>query len=126
MTNNRSTIRRPISPHLTIYRPQISSMLSIAHRLSGGFLFIGIILFCWWLVMITFYPSNLSMFADYSQLAKPILFIWVIAFYYHLLNGIRHLFWDAGLGFEIKTMNISGILVIITSISLTIISWLLT
>ena len=117
----------PLSPHLQIYRWHISSLLSITHRISGVINLISLILIFSWLLAFSFGESNYELFllVVNSFFGKFILigFTWSMSF--HLLSGIRHLAWDMGYGFEIKTANISGIIVIITSLFLTIIFWLL-
>ena len=117
----------PLSPHLQIYRWQISSLLSIAHRISGVINLLALVLIFFWLIFLSFGESNYELFLLIinSFFGKFILigFTWSMAF--HLLSGVRHLVWDLGYGFEIKTANISGIIVIISSLILTIIFWLL-
>ena len=116
----------PISPHLQIYRWQISSLLSIIHRISGVVNLIALTLMFFWFVVLSLSESNYELFLLIinSFFGKFILigFTWSMSF--HLLSGIRHLVWDLGYGFEIKTANISGIIVIISSLFLTIIFWL--
>ena len=116
----------PLSPHLQIYRWHISSLLSITHRISGVINLLAIILIFFWLLFLSFGESNYESFLLIinSFLGKFILigFTWSMSF--HLLSGIRHLVWDLGYGFEIKTANISGTVVIISSLALTIIFWL--
>ena len=117
----------PLSPHLQIYRWQISSLLSIAHRISGIINLLALVLIFFWLMLLSFGESNYELFLLIinSFFGKFILigFTWSMSF--HLLSGIRHLAWDLGYGFEIKTANISGIVVIISSLIMTIIFWLL-
>ena len=117
----------PLSPHLQIYRWHISSLLSIAHRIAGVINLLALILIFFWLIVLSSGESNYELFLLIinSFFGKFILigFTWSMSF--HLLSGIRHLAWDMGYGFEIKTANISGIIVIITSLFLTIIFWLL-
>ena len=117
----------PLSPHLQIYRWQISSLLSIAHRISGIINLLALILIFFWLMLLSFGESNYELFLLIinSFFGKFILigFTWSMSF--HLLSGVRHLAWDLGYGFEIKTANISGIVVIISSLIVTIIFWLL-
>ena len=119
--------KNPLSPHIQIYRWHISSLLSIIHRISGVINLLALILILFWLVILSLGESNYELFllAINSFFGKFILigFTWSMSF--HLLSGIRHLFWDMGYGFEIKTANISGITVIIFSLILTIIFWLL-
>ena len=117
----------PLSPHLQIYRWHISSLLSITHRIAGIINLLALILIFFWLTALSFGESNYELFLLIinSFFGKFILigFTWSMSF--HLLSGIRHLTLDLGYGFEIKTANISGIIVIISSLVLTIIFWLL-
>ena len=118
--------KNPLSPHLQIYRWQISSLLSIAHRISGVINLMALILIFFWLMLLSFSENNYELFLLIinSFFGKFILigFTWSMSF--HIFSGIRHLVWDLGYGFEIKTANISGIIVIICSLVLTIIFWL--
>jgi len=123
-----ATDNRPLSPHLQIYKPQLTSVLSITHRGTGVFLSIGALLLALWFLSIAIGPQSYSniqihLVAWYGQLA---LLAWVFSFYYHLANGIRHLFWDAGMGLEISTTYKSGYAVIATSILLTALTWYVT
>ena len=122
-----SDSKNPLSPHLQIYRWHISSLLSITHRVSGVINLQALILIFFWLLFLSFGEGNYELFLLIinSFFGKFILigFTWSMSF--HLLSGIRHLVWDLGYGFEIKTANISGIIVIISSLVLTIIFWLL-
>ena len=119
--------KNPLSPHIQIYRWHISSLLSITHRISGVINLLALIFIFFWLIALSLGESNYESFLLIinSFFGKFILigFTWSMSF--HLLSGIRHLFWDMGYGFEIKTANISGITVIIFSLILTIIFWLL-
>ena len=116
----------PLSPHLQIYRWQISSLLSITHRISGIINLLALILIFFWLIVLSSGESNYELFLLIinSFFGKFILigFTWSMTF--HILSGIRHLVWDLGYGFEIKTSNISGIIVIIFSLATTITFWL--
>ena len=118
--------KNPLSPHLQIYRWHISSLLSITHRISGVINLLALILIFFWLLSLSFGESNYELFLLIinSFFGKFILigFTWSMSF--HIFSGIRHLVWDLGYGFEIKTANISGIIVIICSLVLTIIFWL--
>ena len=122
MNNSKS----PLSPHLQIYRWHISSLLSITHRISGVINLLALILIFFWLIFLSLGENNYQSFLLIinSFVGKFILigFTWSMSF--HLLSGIRHLVWDLGYGFEIKTANITGIIVIISSLALTIIFWL--
>lgn len=122
MTNGN----RPLSPHLLIYRPQITSVLSIVHRATGVFLGLGAVLFAYWL--------NAAAYGDeafarvQAGLAHPLgrlfLFGWTLALFFHLCNGVRHLFWDAGWGFEMDALRTSGVAVLLVSLFLTVVAWL--
>ena len=118
--------KNPLSPHLQIYRWHISSLLSITHRIAGVINLLALILIFFWLVVLSLGENNYELFLSIinSFFGKSILigFTWSMSF--HLLGGIRHLVWDLGYGFEIKTANISGIIVIITSLVVTVIFWL--
>ena len=119
--------KNPLSPHLQIYRWHISSLLSITHRISGVINLLALILIFFWLLFFSFGESNYELFLLIinSFFGKFILigFTWSMCF--HILSGIRHLAWDMGYGFEIKTANLSGIIVIIGSLFLTIILWMI-
>ena len=116
----------PLSPHLQIYRWHISSLLSITHRISGVINLLALFLIFFWLIFLSLGENNYQSFllTINSFIGKFILigFTWSMSF--HLLSGIRHLVWDLGYGFEIKTANITGIIVIISSLALTTIFWL--
>ena len=118
--------KNPLSPHLQIYRWHISSLLSITHRISGVINLLSLILIFFWLIALSLGESNYESFLLIinSFYGKFILigFTWSMSF--HLLSGIRHLAWDLGYGFEIKTANISGVIVIISSLVITILFWL--
>ena len=119
--------QNPISPHLQIYRWHISSLLSITHRIVGVINLLALILMFFWLLTFSLGESNYELFllVINSFFGKFILigFTWSMSF--HILSGIRHLVWDMGYGFEIKTANISGIIVIISSLILTVIFWII-
>ena len=116
----------PLSPHLQIYRWHISSLLSITHRIAGVINLQALIFIFFWLIALNLGESNYESFLLIinSFFGKFILigFSWSMSF--HLLSGLRHLVWDLGYGYEIKTANISGIIVIISSLVLTVIIWL--
>ena len=119
--------QNPLSPHLQIYRWHISSLLSITHRISGVINLFALILIFFWLLVLSFgeinYESFLLLINSFIGKFFLIGFTWSMSF--HLLSGLRHLIWDFGYGFEIKTANISGIIVIISSLILTITFWLM-
>lgn len=119
-----NNINRPTSPHLTIYRKQISSVLSILHRISGIILFFAITMTAWWFILWVFNKFDLY----YVQLTKfnlfkVILFFISLSGFYHLCTGIRHLIWDTGKCFSINSINATGWLAVICSLFFTLIFW---
>ena len=120
MTNSQT----PLSPFLQ-YRPQLTSVLSFMHRITGVLLSAGAVLLCGWLVSVAageeaYAVVSRHVMAWYGQI---VVFGFVFSLYYHLCNGIRHLFWDMGLGLEITTTYRSGYAVVIATILLTIITF---
>src|SRR6267142_3157400 len=121
-------MERPLSPFMfpNWYRFQITSVLSILHRLTGIALAVGSILLAWWLVAVA--AGGEVFAATHAFLISPIglllLFGWSVAFFYHLCNGIRHLAWDAGHGFELGRAARSGYAVLAATVLLTAITWL--
>ena len=116
---------RPLSPHLGIYRLLITSVTSITHRFTGIALSAGLLMLTAWLGVLAFCPENYPSFTAFchSIIGTIILVGFTLAFFYHLSNGIRHLIWDMGVGFELKTINKTGPLVIALAIILTAITW---
>jgi len=116
---------RPLSPHLQIYRPQITSVLSISHRISGIVLALGLLLLVYWLAALAAgdaaYAAALAVLGAWP--VKLLLFLGTFAFFYHFSNGLRHLWWDSGRGFEIPQVNASGWAVLIAATLLTVLSW---
>ena len=118
---------RPISPHLQVYKPQITSVLSIFHRITGVALTFGLILLVAWIFTLSLgeeYFEYFSLFIK-SWFGLLILFGFTLALNYHFCNGIRHLFWDVGYGYEIETVHKSGLAVLIVSFSSTTLIWYL-
>jgi succinate dehydrogenase / fumarate reductase cytochrome b subunit len=118
---------RPLSPHLQIYRPQLTSMLSISHRMAGVALAVGTLLLVYWLVATASGPDAYAQAQAFirSWFGMLILFGWSVALFYHLCNGIRHLFWDAGYGFELKAAYASGYAVLAGTVVLTVVAWMI-
>lgn len=115
---------RPLSPHLQVYRPQLTAMLSIMHRGTGIFLALGTPFLVYWLATIAAGPAAYAELQECltNWFVKLILFGWMFALFYHLCNGIRHLFWDVGKGYEIDVLYKSGWAVLAISIVLTLIT----
>jgi succinate dehydrogenase / fumarate reductase, cytochrome b subunit len=105
---------RPTSPHLQIYRWQIGNTLSILHRLTGIALALGLIALCYWFVALASGPQVYAAAVG-----------WTFAFSYHLLNGVRHLFWDIGMGFERAQRHVSGWLAVLGAAAMTVCVWAL-
>ena len=105
---------KPISPHLSIYRPQITSILSISHRAAGVFQSIGLLVIFLLLVSIflgeTFHEYYMIFIGSY--VGKLFIFFYILSLCYHMLNGIRHIVWDLGFCFEIKNVYYSGYTII--------------
>lgn len=122
-----SNTTRPVSPHLSIYRPQITSVLSIAHRITGVFLYLGLVPLITFLVTVAYFPEHYTKLYECfsSVLGMVFLFCWTLAFYYHLFNGIRHLYWDMGKGFDIPTVTKTGWFAIVFSIISSIVTWVM-
>lgn len=119
---------RPLSPHLQVYRPQLTSVLSIIHRGTGVALSVGAFAIAAWLYAAASDASTYQMFSGWlaSPLGCAAVFGFAYALMYHLLNGIRHLFWDAGWGLEIDQTYRSGWAVVVVSIVLTAGLWWVT
>jgi succinate dehydrogenase / fumarate reductase, cytochrome b subunit len=119
------TKNRPLSPHLLIYRPQITSVLSILHRMTGVALAMGLLLLTYWLSAAAYGPAAFARAQEFlgSWIGLLMLFGWTFCIFYHLCNGIRHLFWDVGLGLELTALRASGIAVVIISLVLTAALW---
>ena len=116
---------RPLSPHLSIYRPQLTSVLSILHRFTGVALGGGLLLFVWWLVAAAAGPEAFATAQGFfgSIPGGVMLFAASWAFFYHLCNGVRHLVWDAGYGYELANVYRSGWAVVAASLALTLAAW---
>ena len=117
--------QRPLSPHLQIYRPQITSVLSILHRMTGLFLAFGAMFLVLWLIALASGPERYTLVLELLVSPPGLIMLagWTFAMFYHLCNGIRHLFWDAGMGFELPQATMSGWAVVIASAVLTVAVW---
>ncbi|MBS4046439.1 MAG: succinate dehydrogenase, cytochrome b556 subunit [Alphaproteobacteria bacterium] len=122
-----ANVERPLSPHLQIYRWPVTMATSILHRATGCGLAAGTLLLAWWLVAAAAGPEYYAMVQAIlgSILGRLVLLGFSWALFYHLLNGIRHLFWDAGHGYSLPVANKSGWAVIIGSVVLTVLAWIL-
>ena len=116
---------RPVSPHIQIYRFMWTMALSISHRITGVFLTLGAIFLVYWLVSVASGPAaHATAQALVSSLpGRLLLFAWTLAFFYHFFNGIRHLFWDAGMGLELGAARLSGYLAVVAALVATGVTW---
>jgi succinate dehydrogenase / fumarate reductase cytochrome b subunit len=125
--DSTSTRRRPLSPFLTVYRWQYTMALSILHRVTGCTLSVGLLLFVYWLVAAASgraaYETAQSFFTH--PLIRVLLIGFSFAFFYHLLNGVRHMTWDTGHGLERKAARLSGWIVFLGAIACTALFWFL-
>ena len=116
---------RPLSPHLQVYRWQLTSVLSILHRISGIALAAGTILLVWWLLAAAEGPAAYTRAQAFlgSWPGRVLLFSWSLALYYHLCNGLRHLWWDTGRGLDLRSVYTGGWLALAGAGALTVVSW---
>jgi succinate dehydrogenase / fumarate reductase cytochrome b subunit len=125
MGNSNMQAQRPLSPHLQIYRPMLTMMMSIAHRISGVGNAIGFVLLTWWLVAISSGPEAYATVNDFfgSIVGRFLLFVFGWGLIHHMLGGIRHLIWDTIHGFEPAEREMLTLATLIGSIALTLILW---
>ena len=119
------TPRRPLSPHLQIYRLPLTAVLSILHRITGTLLALGVIALVAWLAAAASgdaaYQTVHAWFASTPGMLA--LVAWSAMLYFHLCNGVRHLFWDAGRGFELRTVDVTAVAALIVTAALTALTW---
>ncbi len=118
---------RPLSPHLTVYRPQITSVLSILHRITGVGLTLGAALVVWWLLAAATDEAYFT-FVDGLMTSWLGYLVWLgltFSLAFHFCNGIRHLMWDMGYGFDLEAVENSGKAVVIGAVALTVLIWLI-
>ena len=118
---------RPLSPHLQIYRWQLTMVLSISHRATGIALSVGTVLLVFWLVAAARGPQAFDAFQGFlgSWFGLLLLFGWSVSLFYHLANGVRHLVWDTGYGLDLPSTYASGWAVLVIAGALTVIAWVL-
>ena len=127
MSSPAPKVDRPLSPFMIgpYYRPQLTSMLSIVHRLTGVGLAVGTVLLVWWLVALAGGPWTYAAFSKHlaAWYGQLLLLGWSWALMYHLCNGIRHLCWDLGYGYSIAAVYRSGYVMVAASLLLTAAAW---
>ncbi len=124
-TSEGQLVRRPLSPHLQIYTPQLSSVLSIMNRVTGIAISAGTLLLVWWLAAAATGPAAFATVQGFlhSWLGLFMLFGWTVALFYHLFGGLRHLAWDAGYGYELPQMRASGWAAVIATVACSLLTW---
>jgi succinate dehydrogenase / fumarate reductase cytochrome b subunit len=122
----KSRAERPLSPHLQIYRPMLTMMMSIAHRLSGVGNSVGFLLLAWWLLAVAAGPDQYAQVSSFfsSLPGRALLFLFSWSLIHHMLGGIRHLIWDTGHGLDKLSIEVFAWATIIGSITLTVLVWL--
>jgi succinate dehydrogenase cytochrome b subunit len=125
MAETRASAERPLSPHLSIYKPMLTTMMSIVHRITGFGLYFGTLLVAWWLIAAASSPNAYAGIGSFmsSFFGRFILFGYTWALVHHMLGGIRHLIWDTGRGFGPQEREWLAAANLIGSIALTIIIW---
>jgi succinate dehydrogenase / fumarate reductase cytochrome b subunit len=125
MADTRASAERPLSPHLSIYKPMLTMMMSIVHRITGFGLYFGTLLVAWWLIAAASSPNAYAGIGSFmsSFFGRFILFGYTWALVHHMLGGIRHLIWDTGRGFGPQEREWLATANLIGSIALTIIIW---
>ena len=121
------TDKNPLSPHIQIYSWHISSLVSISHRVTGIINIIIVTLICIWMALLLLGNTNYDLIQKFLEtyFGKFLIVSTVWSFSFQILSEIRHIFWDLGFGFELKTSNITGLLVIFGSLFLTILIFIL-
>lgn len=121
-----ATSNRPLSPFLQVYRLHLTMVLSGLHRITGFFLVIGSFLLVYWYLAVAAGGHTYATMAWLygSVIGQLALFGWTFCLFYHLCNGIRHLFWDAGIGFPHEVARVTGQAVVVASVALTVLTWL--
>lgn len=118
-------VARPLSPHLQIYRMTISMLMSILHRITGAALYFGTLLLAWWLIAAAAGPSYFALANDLfgSWFGRLVLLGYTWALMHHMVGGLRHLIWDTGRAFDLKSVDAMSWATIISSIVLTALVW---
>lgn len=120
-----SKSERPLSPHLQVYKPQMTTVLSITHRATGAALVLGTFMLVCWLLAAATGEDAFNAVRDFlaSPVGGVLLFGWTVSVFYHLCNGIRHLFWDMGYLFKLQNAFRAGWLVLLMTLVLTTLVW---
>lgn len=126
MADSKPAIERPLSPHLQIYRPMLTMVMSIVHRITGAALFFGTLLMLWWLIAIASGPAAYATFqwVAGSIIGRLVMLGYTWALFHHMLGGIRHFIWDTGRGFGPTEREWLARATLIGSIVLTVVTWI--
>lgn len=124
-TSDGKLVRRPLSPHMQVYRPQITSLLSIMNRVTGIAVSVGTLLLVWWLVAAAVGPAAFATVQGFvaSPVGLFVLFGWTASLFYHFFGGIRHLAWDLGYGFDLPSTHLSGWAAVGATVICTVLAW---
>ncbi len=127
MSDVKTSYPRPLSPHLQVYKPLLTMMMSIVHRITGAALYFGTLLLAWWLMAAASGPEAYEVFQNFigSFLGRLVLFGYTWALIHHMLGGLKHFLWDIGRGFELVTANWMARLSLVVSVALTFAIWYL-
>lgn len=124
-TGRSGRVERPLSPHLQIYRMPISMLMSIIHRITGGGLYVGTVLFVWWLAAVASGPDYFAyvsgLFGSWPGLIVMFGYTWALL--HHMLGGIRHFIWDTGHGYDLETVDLMSWGTLAGSAVLTLLVW---
>jgi len=122
-----TSLNHPLSPHLQIWKWHITMLVSILHRATGVFLSFGALCLSYWLLCVAAGPDAYANISRYTNawFGRLMLILFVFSFFFHLCNGIRHLFWDVGMGFEKESADRTAYTVILASVILTFFSCLI-
>ena len=118
---------RPLSPHLSIHKKVLTSIFSIFHRITGIALSLGTVLIAIWISFLSLGPNYFFIFEllSSSMIFKFILFLWTFGIFYHSFNGIRYLYWTFGIGMDLKTVYVSGYIVLFLTFVATLLVWII-
>ena len=127
MADSKTQTQRPLSPHLQIYRPMLTMMMSIVHRLTGAALYFGTLLVVWWLVALASGPDYFAYVQDIagSWFGRLVLFGYTWALVHHAIGGMRHLIWDTGRGFDLELVEWMARLNLAGSAVITVVIWII-
>ncbi|MDA7946382.1 MAG: succinate dehydrogenase, cytochrome b556 subunit [Hyphomicrobiaceae bacterium] len=119
--------KRPLSPHLQIYRPMLTMLMSILHRATGAALYFGTLLVAWWLFAAAAGPEYYDFASGFANsfIGRLILFGYTWSLIHHMLGGLRHFIWDTGRGFDLPTVELLARATIIGSLTLTVLIWVI-